>query len=432
MNNPIREATCEATFEELDRRSIRTGCETADNRAADFELRHRGYVFNASDARWEQPAALPVREAPQEAQWACGAKAAGTAPLPVACPVHGSSCDLVCQHGTALDVHCCNCHSGFIFDKDHECPSLDLGLYRCKICGTRWLLWPDAIHGGGWNMLDKWQRPGSCCDNMAMGEQIEHLRDIPLSGSPTTGSEPPQALGQALALMRIRQWVDEGFNINERECGYKSVPGLAGNVAAQVWLHVQDALANEQPPPCHCGCTRGAHTYYRGGGIFTACKVCRCEAYEPNQKLPPGSEPPQDERLQRRRITEQDLQDILKEGGHRGDAFNIEHVRMMGLRMAFYPEELLALVQTFLDAEHTRALLRGTVEGWKARTIQKLPPGSEPTPPEGLSLESAARRILKTFEEDEAMGYRSRDRQFAIALLRKAFASSPAADRQEE
>lgn len=31
--------------------------------------------------------------------------------------------DAVCEHGTALDVHCCNCHSGFIFDADHECPS---------------------------------------------------------------------------------------------------------------------------------------------------------------------------------------------------------------------------------------------------------------------------------------------------------------------
>jgi hypothetical protein len=30
--------------------------------------------------------------------------------------------DVVCQHGTAMDVHCCNCHSGFIFEKDHECP----------------------------------------------------------------------------------------------------------------------------------------------------------------------------------------------------------------------------------------------------------------------------------------------------------------------
>lgn len=24
--------------------------------------------------------------------------------------------DSVCEHGTALDVHCCNCHGGFLFD----------------------------------------------------------------------------------------------------------------------------------------------------------------------------------------------------------------------------------------------------------------------------------------------------------------------------
>jgi hypothetical protein len=24
--------------------------------------------------------------------------------------------DWVCEHGTAVDVHCCNCHSGFLFD----------------------------------------------------------------------------------------------------------------------------------------------------------------------------------------------------------------------------------------------------------------------------------------------------------------------------
>lgn len=90
--------------------------------------------------------------------------------------------DHVCQHGTALDVHCCNCHSGFIFDKDHVCPDpAVLSLHRCKICGTRWLLWPDAVHGGGWNLLDRYSKPGGCCDNVAMGDQIEHLRDIPLS-----------------------------------------------------------------------------------------------------------------------------------------------------------------------------------------------------------------------------------------------------------
>lgn len=26
--------------------------------------------------------------------------------------------DVVCEHGTAIDVHCCNCHHGFLFDGD--------------------------------------------------------------------------------------------------------------------------------------------------------------------------------------------------------------------------------------------------------------------------------------------------------------------------
>jgi hypothetical protein len=30
--------------------------------------------------------------------------------------------DVVCAHGEAMDVHCCNCHSGFIFERDHVCP----------------------------------------------------------------------------------------------------------------------------------------------------------------------------------------------------------------------------------------------------------------------------------------------------------------------
>lgn len=34
--------------------------------------------------------------------------------------------DWVCVHGTAMDVHCCNCHSGFVFDLAHECPNEEL------------------------------------------------------------------------------------------------------------------------------------------------------------------------------------------------------------------------------------------------------------------------------------------------------------------
>lgn len=60
--------------------------------------------------------------------------------------------------------------------------NMRLELHRCKVCDTRWLLWPDSVHGGGWNLLDRYQKPGKCCDNVAMGVgelgQIEHLRNL--------------------------------------------------------------------------------------------------------------------------------------------------------------------------------------------------------------------------------------------------------------
>lgn len=102
-------------------------------------------------------------------------------------------------------------------------------------------------------------------------------------GSP---QPPSERLPQALALMNIRDWVDEGIAIQEREYGHVSVPGLASNVAAQVWLHVQNALSAETPTVCLCGHSRAAHTYYRTGGIFTACKACKCDAYEPGVASP--------------------------------------------------------------------------------------------------------------------------------------------------
>lgn len=34
--------------------------------------------------------------------------------------------DVVCQHGVAMDVHCCGCHSGFLFDS-MTCTCLNRG-----------------------------------------------------------------------------------------------------------------------------------------------------------------------------------------------------------------------------------------------------------------------------------------------------------------
>lgn len=43
------------TFLELDRLSIRLGCESDINRRADMELRRRGYTFDAGQQRWIAP-----------------------------------------------------------------------------------------------------------------------------------------------------------------------------------------------------------------------------------------------------------------------------------------------------------------------------------------------------------------------------------------
>lgn len=70
---------------------------------------------------------------------------------------------------------------------------MKLELHRCIICGTRWLLWPAGVGGtkdASWNLLDKYSKPGSCCDNVALGNQIEHLRDFDLSA---VGVPAPQA-----------------------------------------------------------------------------------------------------------------------------------------------------------------------------------------------------------------------------------------------
>lgn len=45
-----------------------------------------------------------------------------------------------------------------------------------------------------------------------------------------------------------------------------------------------------------------------------------------------------------------------------------------------------------------------------------------------LKIERAATVVVETFEKDEAQGYRSKDRQFAIAVLRVAM---PIADQQQ-
>ncbi len=46
--------------------------------------------------------------------------------------------------------------------------------------------------------------------------------------------------------------------------------------------------------------------------------------------------------------------------------------------------------------------------------------GTTPEPCSAAELEQAVAAVVETFERDEAQGYRSRDRQFAISILRMA------------
>ncbi len=57
-------------------------------------------------------------------------------------PHQDAAGDWVCEHGTAMDVHCCNCHSGFQFNQD-AC--------RCTSDKGRGALPTDAI----WKLLNE-------------------------------------------------------------------------------------------------------------------------------------------------------------------------------------------------------------------------------------------------------------------------------------
>jgi len=49
---------------------------------------------------------------------------------------NGPNADKTCEHGVALDVHCCGCHSGFLFDRQ-ACVCLSDGLCEREDCQHR-------------------------------------------------------------------------------------------------------------------------------------------------------------------------------------------------------------------------------------------------------------------------------------------------------
>lgn len=209
---------------------------------AAHETLYRDAAVGRQVQEWaDELAALLPREGPQDerrycprcswegpaSQFPIPQYAAGLREGPPAPP--GSAGDAVQE---AMPDHCENCRAELPVTTVHLChaclpsaprehagdapatePAYKLKLYRCKVCGTRWLLWPEPLTTGGWNLLDHWQRPDSCCDNAAMGDQIEHLRDIPLAAS-QAGTAP-----RALMHYRITHTFRSG-------CGMTAVNGI--------------------------------------------------------------------------------------------------------------------------------------------------------------------------------------------------------------
>jgi hypothetical protein len=83
-----------------------------------------------------------------------------------------------------MDVHCCHCHSGFIFDRDHQC-SATADEWREAI-ETALGVEPDAE-----NHTPEWA-----------GELVQSIREIGNSDSPVREAEPLKALvAEGLALL---------------------------------------------------------------------------------------------------------------------------------------------------------------------------------------------------------------------------------------
>lgn len=48
--------------------------------------------------------------------------------------------------------------------------------HRCKVCGAMWILWQFKTEPPTWSLGTN-EKCGQCCDNVAMGDQIETLAD---------------------------------------------------------------------------------------------------------------------------------------------------------------------------------------------------------------------------------------------------------------
>lgn len=113
-------------------------------------------------------------------------------------PQTEESQDMVCRHGTAMDVHCCNCHSGFIFDPEHKCPppqvALDWQNLRNVLCCVSQIF-------NGWRGCEEWSKFDE--ETAQAVVEIQRAIDVPVVAQPTPAPKPD------ILKALIEKWRDE-------------------------------------------------------------------------------------------------------------------------------------------------------------------------------------------------------------------------------
>lgn len=93
--------------------------------------------------------------------------------------------DQVCKHGAAMDVHCCGCHSGFLFTPK-ECVCLAIGS-ACHICGK------PATCLGVYEGRDDQPRLAACDDCCGHGNEDGWC--VPIPGTRKRSSDTEAGIG---------------------------------------------------------------------------------------------------------------------------------------------------------------------------------------------------------------------------------------------